>query len=317
MTILPRMHLNYARPIAERGIPIRRVGWSDRWWAFEEGFWFIIQGGTKRLMRWDDQTVDDWLAHDWTTLPVGCEQIDGPVDRAALLRIRPFDGLASGADPLSLRCDLPALDSILPSALPALSLPEISPDTAELVIAAPPDPLLLPPPPAGPAWSPARRRKQFGVDFPIVEPPAAPAVLAISIEHNMLDLIQYGPINGNSDACIRPTISQGQSGVQLWINTATLTLTGGSGQYNVTIGRQSSPGVIGTVYWTGTISAGQSVTFTGPKGMYLTWGQTGTVLAIATQGGASVSASAPVTMLQPCDPLPPSSGQSGNDYPAP
>lgn len=79
------LSLPHAMDLAERyGVAFRRAGWVGedlRWIRKNFVFWEIA--GTPsgwRIVRYDDLTVDDFTARDYTTLPSGCETAEPGCD---------------------------------------------------------------------------------------------------------------------------------------------------------------------------------------------------------------------------------------------
>jgi len=295
-TIPPRMHLPYARRVGRRGYPIRRAGWTDKWLRWNEGKWWYQSGATLRVLQAGDLTEEDWLAWDWTTLQVGCEGVNDAAALAELLRIRPYDVLTTAVDPLSLRCELPPVANTMePLAWKDVAMPPVD-ERARPQPVRPEEPIPWPPRPSEPEWLPGRRRNR-----PVAEVGGGIPVLAFTRADNISSFLSPG-------FCVDGVIvDESPGGGAVTVSIGQVSLTGGPvGSYAVQIGLASGPSTIGTVIWSGTLTRGQTITFSSPLPSItftFPWASTKTLLAQARLAGDLVaSASQVMTMPGRCAP---------------
>jgi hypothetical protein len=299
MSIPPRMTFPFAHHVARAGHDVRRIGWTDKWWRYRGGIWFVVSGGVQRVAEAADITEADILAWDWTTAPVDCDLADGPVDPAVLLTVRPFDGTAPVSDPFGQGCALPELAPIETQTFPSLTVPPVDADGV-LVRADAPDPLLLPSPPKGPEWLPMRRQRRETAAPPPVDPVPDPAlVFAWTLNTNLPDYLGY--VDGS--ACVEPVYVI-EDGVTITIYGGGVQFTGGAAgsNYLVTIGLEGSVGVITEQWWQSTIAVGVLVSWTVPpqfSAKTLAIGEQISVLATWEKVGGGASGSSSKTVLIP------------------
>lgn len=71
-----------AKRVGIRGQKVRRNGWTNKWWKYQGGLWWIVQDAyfvydmgyppVNRVVQNTDYTREDLLALDWTNMPVSC-----------------------------------------------------------------------------------------------------------------------------------------------------------------------------------------------------------------------------------------------------
>lgn len=67
-----------ARQKAEKGEPIRRTGWPDKWFSLWRGVWWCMGKEYQRVVQANDYGPDEFLAFDWTTVPPALEKCPPP-----------------------------------------------------------------------------------------------------------------------------------------------------------------------------------------------------------------------------------------------
>lgn len=73
MAMLVWMNFPTARRAAMQGHAIRRKEWTDKWWRYSAGGWWVVEGAADpRLMEAGDCEEEDLLALDWTVVAPAC-----------------------------------------------------------------------------------------------------------------------------------------------------------------------------------------------------------------------------------------------------
>lgn len=304
-----RMHFPYARRVARRGYAIRWAGWSDKWWRLIGGLWWVIDGGTKRIAGSSDMTEELMLGWNWTTQAAGCDTTAVELtaeEMAELLRVRPFQGLATAGDPLGMGCALPVLDVLAGPRFAAVSFPGM-PTVEDLVEGVTfgeiEDPLLLPDGNPRAEWKPTGARK-------LIPPAGGGSTPTLAVTFSVTNRI---PDITTGAGCING--APGATTVRCDITSGFIKFTGGlaGAQYTVEV-RVYGYGIAsgGTALFIGpslgttiTVDA-EELTAWGPgagvtPGILLTPNQTYTVKAIWSRvgGGASGESSAVSVTVPP------------------
>ena len=254
-----RMHLPYAHAVARRGYSIRRAGWSDKWLRLVGGLWWMIDAGAKRIARSSDMTEEAMLAWDWTTQASSCDATPvelTPAEMADLLRVRPFTGLATAADPLGMGCALPVMDVLGGPQVSAVAFPGMPPAedpvTGLITFAEVENPLLLPAGTPRAQWQTTTKRKLIP-PAPPTEPPALAVMFSVT---NRISEITSGTYPAG---CIPGPVTDN---VQCQITSGFVHFTGGpaGAQYSVQV--KIFGGELGSGGYPLVIAAGGGTTIT-------------------------------------------------------
>lgn len=67
-----------ARNRASAGFPVRRIGWTDKWFVLWRGLWWCMGAGYRRVVEASDYGPDEFLAADWTIIPAALADCPPP-----------------------------------------------------------------------------------------------------------------------------------------------------------------------------------------------------------------------------------------------